>query len=113
MPYRHIPSSPSLLVLLGALVAGCHGAPPVTPPPTESAKGARTGSARGQVGVEIGEPTGAGGAPGTSGQQGCGADSPILTYVGQSQDECARIRFVCEPGWSYFSDDCGCGCTKQ
>ncbi|WP_437589503.1 hypothetical protein [Sorangium sp. So ce1000] len=116
MPYRHIPSPPSLLVLVSALVAGCRGAPsgvPVAPPPTGGAKGAVTNNPRGQEGVDVEGPTGAGGAPGTSGQQGCGTASPMLKYVGQSRDECSRIRFVCEPGWSYFSDDCGCGCTKQ
>lgn len=32
-------------------------------------------------------------------------------YVGHSPDECARIRFTCETGEEYFSDDKGCGCT--
>ncbi len=26
------------------------------------------------------------------------------------KEMCARIRFVCEPGFQYFADDCGCGC---
>lgn len=112
MPTRHLLSSSSLLVLLGSLATGCHGAPsgaPAAAPPADSPRGAETGSVRGLEG----EPTGAGGAPGASSPQGCGTDSPMLKYVGQSHDECARIRFVCDPGWSYFSDDCGCGCTKQ
>jgi len=32
--------------------------------------------------------------------------------VGKSADECSRIRFVCEAGTGYFSDDCGCGCQQ-
>jgi hypothetical protein len=35
---------------------------------------------------------------------------PNKTYVGQSPDQCATIRFVCEEGKEYFADDCGCGC---
>jgi hypothetical protein len=41
----------------------------------------------------------------------CNYDDPERKYVGKSRDECARIRFVCQPGWSYFADDCGCGCA--
>ncbi|WP_437732993.1 hypothetical protein [Sorangium sp. So ce1335] len=116
MPHR-LASFPSLLVLLGALAAGCQGSQsgaPTTPPPVETGRGTEA------VGVQAeedagsaGDPTGAGGAPAPGAAQGCGVDGPLIKYVGQSQDACARIRFVCDPGWSYFSDDCGCGCTKQ
>ncbi len=88
MPTRHLPSSSSLLVLLGSLVTGCRGAPsgaPAAAPPADSARGAETGSVRGLEG----EPTGAGGAPGASSPQGCGTDSPMLKYVGQSR---RRVR---------------------
>lgn len=33
-----------------------------------------------------------------------------MRYVGNSVDECSRIRFVCQEGEEYFSDDAGCGC---
>lgn len=26
---------------------------------------------------------------------------------------CARMRFHCDPGWSPFSGECGCGCTRD
>ncbi|MGA9522538.1 MAG: hypothetical protein WBV82_13810 [Myxococcaceae bacterium] len=42
----------------------------------------------------------------------CNYDDPARNYVGRSQEVCARIRFACDPGWSYFSDECGCGCTR-
>ncbi|MGK3984601.1 hypothetical protein WME99_16270 [Sorangium sp. So ce136] len=110
-------SSTSLLVLFGSLAAGCQSAPagaPTAPPPAE---GGRVAEAEEALSLDAagggGAPTGAGGATGTGQPQGCGTDSPLLKYVGHSPDNCARIRFACEPGWSYFSDDCGCGCTKQ
>lgn len=34
-------------------------------------------------------------------------------YVGNSLDECSRIKFMCETGFEYFSDDNGCGCMKS
>lgn len=49
-------------------------------------------------------------APPAGGPACGGAPDPTKRYVGKSADECARIRFVCEPGTGYFSDDCGCGC---
>ncbi len=33
-------------------------------------------------------------------------------YVGASPAQCAVIRFVCEPGTSYFANACGCGCQQ-
>jgi hypothetical protein len=36
-------------------------------------------------------------------------DTPTKTYVGTTE-ECALIRFLCADGWTYFADDCGCGC---
>ncbi|WP_437723359.1 hypothetical protein [Sorangium sp. So ce861] len=115
MPHR-ILASTSLLVLIGSLAAGCQGAQggaPMTPLPADGARSAEPGGAAGQeVDAAGGDPVGAGDTPGTDGQQGC-TDGPLLKYVGQSPDQCARMRFVCDPGWTYFSDDCGCGCTKQ
>lgn len=32
------------------------------------------------------------------------------TYVADSTDKCAVIRFVCDEGETYFGDDTGCGC---
>lgn len=34
-------------------------------------------------------------------------------YVGHSPDQCAGIRFVCDPGEKYFADEKGCGCEKE
>lgn len=34
-----------------------------------------------------------------------------VRYVGESADQCSRIRFFCKEGESYFAaGDCGCGC---
>lgn len=33
------------------------------------------------------------------------------SYVG-TPSTCPLIRFVCEPGTSYFANDCGCGCEQ-
>ena len=38
---------------------------------------------------------------------------PNKTYVGQSPEQCATIRFACEEGKQYFADDCGCGCESS
>lgn len=37
-------------------------------------------------------------------------DQDLKDYVATDLNECMRIRFVCEEGKGYFSDDCGCGC---
>jgi hypothetical protein len=39
------------------------------------------------------------------------AADPNKSYVGKSPDACATMRFVCEEGKEYFSDECGCGCV--
>jgi hypothetical protein len=31
-------------------------------------------------------------------------------YVSKDPEECAAIRFVCDPGYEAFFDECGCGC---
>jgi hypothetical protein len=36
---------------------------------------------------------------------------PNRNYVGQSTEQCATLRFVCEEGQEYFADECGCGCV--
>jgi hypothetical protein len=38
------------------------------------------------------------------------AADPNKTYIGQSKEACATMKFVCEEGKQYFADDCGCGC---
>ncbi len=50
----------------------------------------------------------------------CGVPAPVCdytsstkTYIGRSTDQCAVIRFFCEPGTQYFADSCGCGCEKS
>jgi hypothetical protein len=51
--------------------------------------------------------------PTPSAPKGCTSPDPKKKYMGNSPDQCARMRFVCEPGMNYFSDDCGCGCQKS
>ncbi|MCU0661564.1 MAG: hypothetical protein MUC50_04480 [Myxococcota bacterium] len=41
----------------------------------------------------------------------CSLDDLTKNYVGKSPEQCMVIRFACEQGQTYFSDDCGCGCT--
>lgn len=38
---------------------------------------------------------------------------PAKKYVGTSPEACMTMRFVCETGTHYFSDDCGCGCAND
>ncbi len=40
----------------------------------------------------------------------CDYSDPTRSYVGESPEECAVIKFVCAEGSHYFADDCGCGC---
>lgn len=38
---------------------------------------------------------------------------PSVQYVGDSHldpEICTRIDYICEPGWSSFVSECGCGC---
>jgi hypothetical protein len=41
------------------------------------------------------------------------AADPNRTYVGQSLEACATMKFVCEEGKTYFADECGCGCMSN
>src|SRR3989344_2819803 len=43
----------------------------------------------------------------------CNYEDGVNKYVGKSTDECSRIRFACEEGSEYFSDECGCGCKPK
>jgi hypothetical protein len=43
----------------------------------------------------------------------CDYNDPTKNYVGTSVEQCSLIRFTCEPGTSYFADDCGCGCQDS
>jgi Kazal-type serine protease inhibitor domain. len=43
----------------------------------------------------------------------CDYDNPNKKYVAKSVKECSLIKFACESGSEYFSDDCGCGCIKK
>ena len=43
----------------------------------------------------------------------CNYENDTKKYIGKSQDECSRIRFVCEPSRQYFEDECGCGCELK
>lgn len=37
-------------------------------------------------------------------------DDPAVRYVSRDPDDCARLRFRCDPGRAPFSNACGCGC---
>lgn len=39
-------------------------------------------------------------------------DGMIRRYVANSEEQCAAIRFRCEPGEAYFADKKGCGCER-
>ncbi len=46
---------------------------------------------------------------------GCDFD-PCLgekKYVGNSAEECSRIKFFCAEGYEYFEDENGCGCQAS
>jgi hypothetical protein len=85
---------------------GCGGstAPAGAPePPAPPAEGQPGGSEAPSGGGETAPPS----------PEGCGAAAAAeQRYIARSADECARIRFVCEAGEEYFSNDCGCGCQK-
>ncbi|MCY1075688.1 hypothetical protein [Archangium lansingense] len=40
----------------------------------------------------------------------CNYNNPRRRYVAKSPEQCAAIRFICQPGFQAFFDDCGCGC---
>ncbi len=42
----------------------------------------------------------------------CDYNNPNKNYSGKSVQECATIKFMCEPGTTGFQDKCGCGCIK-
>jgi hypothetical protein len=89
------------MVLLGALGAGAacgptQGPAPGVPPPGTADP------------IETPPPP----TPGGPTTPACGAAVPGKRYIGHSADECSRIRFACDAGEEYFSDECGCGCQK-
>jgi len=44
---------------------------------------------------------------------GCDFNQTGKQYIGRSLEECSRIKFLCEPNFEYFKDECGCGCTEK
>ncbi len=40
-------------------------------------------------------------------------ESSPKNYIGHNADTCSKIRFVCAPGYVYFSDGNGCGCEVK
>ncbi|MFT6400218.1 MAG: hypothetical protein ACJAYU_004988 [Bradymonadia bacterium] len=38
--------------------------------------------------------------------------TPSDRYMG-NPEQCTRMRFMCEPGESHFSNSCGCGCRGE
>jgi hypothetical protein len=43
----------------------------------------------------------------------CNYSDQSKNYIGKSQDECSRIKFMCVQSMEYFSDECGCGCRPK
>jgi hypothetical protein len=41
------------------------------------------------------------------------AADPNKNYMGKSPGACATMKFTCDPGNEYFSDECGCGCVTS
>jgi hypothetical protein len=41
------------------------------------------------------------------------AADPNKNYIGKSPDACATMKFACDAGQEYFSDECGCGCVTS
>ena len=39
-------------------------------------------------------------------------ENPNKNYLGNSVEECSRIRFMCVEGYKHFEDGYGCGCEK-
>jgi hypothetical protein len=42
--------------------------------------------------------------------QWCAEDEDI-SYVAEDPDACNDVLIVCQPGWAYFGNECGCGCS--
>ena len=40
----------------------------------------------------------------------CDYDNPNKLYQARSSETCGFTDFLCKPGETYFSDECGCGC---
>lgn len=40
----------------------------------------------------------------------CLEEYPRRHYVSRDPEQCAAIRFRCDPGYQPFFNDCGCGC---
>lgn len=45
------------------------------------------------------------------GPQCASEDDPRVSYGAQDPEVCAGVLIHCEPGWTYFSSECGCGCV--
>lgn len=33
-----------------------------------------------------------------------------ISYAAEDPETCSTILILCEPGWQYFGNECGCGC---
>ncbi len=40
----------------------------------------------------------------------CDRDDPEVGYVADDAEGCGAIFFTCEPTWTAFENECGCGC---
>jgi hypothetical protein len=58
------------------------------------------------IGMCVGKPT-------SNSKNDCNKGDQSYTYVANSPEECAVIKFICAEGSSYFADDCGCGCVDD
>jgi len=91
--------------------AACKGAEaPSAPPPGEAAPTTPEPTAANPATPPATPDVAQTGSPAQTPPTGCGDATPGKRYVGRSEQDCARIRFVCETGEEYFSDSCGCGC---
>lgn len=46
-------------------------------------------------------------------KENCDYENDVKKYIGKSNEECSRIRFMCETSREYFADECGCGCKLK
>ena len=95
----------TFLPLVVLFLASCNSNGPVAC--TEDAKLCPDGTAVGRI------PPNCEFAGCPSEKSDCDYNNEIKKYVGKSQDECSRIRFICEQSREYFSDECGCGCKLK
>jgi hypothetical protein len=43
----------------------------------------------------------------------CFADNGSKEYIGMNSEQCSVMKFYCDIGEGYFSDECSCGCRPD